>query len=85
MSWGNGVANGRREPSSVGQWSGSTLGDDSADDVDADADHSDADIDLEAEIDKNKLEAVISGDMELERDKWERKVSFEYEVGAADV
>lgn len=78
MRWEDGVNGSRREPSSsVGRWSGSTLGDESGDDADTDGDHGDVDLDPESDINLNKLEAVVSQDMELERDKWERKVSGE--------
>lgn len=79
LRWENGMANGRREPSSsVGRWSGSTLGDSGDGDGELEGESSDADIDLEAHIDGNKLEKVVSADVGLERDKWERKVSSCY-------
>jgi hypothetical protein len=76
MPWSDGVPNGkpRERSSTLERWTEST-GDESGYGDHSDDHHSDEDIDLEAEIDGNQLELTPSAEMELERDKWERKVS----------
>ncbi|TXT11282.1 uncharacterized protein COLE_01692 [Cutaneotrichosporon oleaginosum] len=75
MPWSNTIPNGKsRKPLPTSRhWAGST-GDESSYDH-SDDHHSDDDIDLEAEIDSNLLELSPSAEMELARDKWERKIA----------
>ncbi|BEJ11508.1 hypothetical protein CspHIS471_0109300 [Cutaneotrichosporon sp. HIS471] len=74
MPWSGSLLNGNtRDPSSsTARWE--STGDESGYDL-SDDHHSDEDIDLEAEIDANQLELTPSAEMDLERDKWERKIA----------
>lgn len=59
--------------SPVARWE--STGDESGYGDFSDDHQTDDDIDLEAEIDENLLELTPSAEMELERDKWERKIA----------